>query len=81
VASVGACKTILHNPGALPGAALIVRINGMIGEGLKMALTNHDPTSHSEVEAIRDEGSMIGDGLGCQVGCLRADRKMPETQL
>ena len=50
----------LQIPGALPYAAVVVRNNEIIGEGLNMALTNLDPTSHGEVEAIRAACSRVG---------------------
>ena len=44
----------LDIPGALPYAAVIVKDGRIVGEGLNKALACHDPTSHGEVEAIRD---------------------------
>ena len=44
----------VDTPGTLPYGAVVV-INGeIVGEGLNRATANSDPTSHGEVEAIRD---------------------------
>jgi tRNA(Arg) A34 adenosine deaminase TadA len=50
----------LEIPGALPYAAVIVKDGQIVGEGLNRALANHDPTSHGEVEAIRNACSKLG---------------------
>lgn len=49
----------LDSPGALPYAAVIVKDGQIVGEGLNKALAIHDPTSHGEVEAIRDACSKL----------------------
>ncbi len=41
-------------PGTLPYGAVVVMDGGIVGEGLNRAFANSDPTSHGEVEAIRD---------------------------
>lgn len=41
-------------PGTLPYGAVVVMNGAIVGEGLNRAAANHDPTSHGEVEAIRD---------------------------
>ncbi|MDP6688513.1 MAG: nucleoside deaminase [Alphaproteobacteria bacterium] len=41
-------------PGTLPYGAVIVQDGEIIGEGLNRATALNDPTSHGEVEAIRD---------------------------
>lgn len=41
-------------PGALPYAAVVVKDGRIVGEGLNRSLATCDPTSHGEVEAIRD---------------------------
>lgn len=53
-------RTSLHSPGALPYAAVIVKDDQIVGEGLNRALANSDPTSHGEVEAIRDACGKLG---------------------
>ena len=50
----------LDIPGALPYAAIIVKDGQIVGQGLNKALANHDPTSHGEVEAIRDACCKLG---------------------
>jgi guanine deaminase len=44
----------LSTPGTEPFGAVIVRNGAIIGEGFNHALAQYDPTSHGEVEAIRD---------------------------
>jgi len=44
----------IDTPGTLPYGAVIVRDGKIIGEGLNRATALNDPTSHGEVEAIRD---------------------------
>ena len=41
-------------PGTLPYGAVVVKDGKIIGEGLNRSYANSDPTSHGEVEAIRD---------------------------
>jgi len=50
----------LQIPGALPYAAVIVSEGQIVGEGLNKALAKSDPTSHGEVEAIRDACVRLG---------------------
>ncbi len=40
--------------GALPYGAVVVLDGEIVGEGLNRAVALHDPTSHGEVEALRD---------------------------
>ncbi|MDJ1006335.1 MAG: nucleoside deaminase [Paracoccaceae bacterium] len=53
--------------GAAPFGAVIVRDGKIVGEGVNRVVTAHDPTSHGEVEAIRDAGRNLGtwDLSGC----------------
>ena len=44
----------LDQPGARPYGAVVVKDGKIVGEGLNHAPKNYDPTSHGEVEAIRD---------------------------
>jgi tRNA(Arg) A34 adenosine deaminase TadA len=44
----------IEQPGTLPYGAVIVKDGEIIGEGLNRAGAECDPTSHGEVEAIRD---------------------------
>lgn len=44
----------IDTPGTLPYGAVVVKDGEIIGEGLNRADGTFDPTSHGEVEAIRD---------------------------
>ena len=44
----------LDTPGARPYGAVVVKDGRIVGEGLNESAKNFDPTSHGEVEAIRD---------------------------
>lgn len=44
----------VDTPGTLPYGAVIVLDGEIVGEGLNRAAAKSDPTSHGEVEAIRD---------------------------
>ncbi len=44
----------IDNPGTLPYGAVVVKDGKIIGEGLNRATANCDPTSHGEIDAIRD---------------------------
>ena len=53
--------------GALPYGAVVVKDGQIVGEGLNKARTHNDPTSHGEIEAIRDACVRLGttDLTGC----------------
>lgn len=53
-------RTALDEPGALPYGAVVARDGEIIGEGLNRAMGLSDPTSHGEVEAIRDACRKLG---------------------
>lgn len=59
----------LEIPGALPYGAVVVKGDAIVGEGLNRAVALHDPTSHGEVEAIRDACSRLEttDLSGCDL--------------
>ena len=44
----------LDTPGAKPYGAVVVKDGKIVGEGLNQSAKNFDPTSHGEVEAVRD---------------------------
>ena len=44
----------LDTPGARPYGAVVVKDGAIVGEGLNQSAKNFDPTSHGEVEAVRD---------------------------
>jgi guanine deaminase len=50
----------LDTPGTLPFAAVVVLDGEIVGEGLNRAFADSDPTSHGEVEAIRDACRRLG---------------------
>ncbi len=62
-------REALDEPGALPYAAVVVKDGKIVGEGLNRANGRHDPTSHGEVEAIRDACARLGtlDLSGCDL--------------
>lgn len=47
-------RQAISEPGAKPFAAVVVRDGKIIGEGINRADALFDPTSHGEVEAVRD---------------------------
>jgi len=57
----------LHTPGTEPFGAVVVKDGAIVGEGLNHAAAHCDPTSHGEVEAIRDACRRLGtvDLRGC----------------
>jgi tRNA(Arg) A34 adenosine deaminase TadA len=59
----------LDAPGAKPYGAVVVRDGKVVGEGLNQAIAHFDPTSHGEVEAIRDACRKLGtvDLRGCDL--------------
>jgi guanine deaminase len=44
----------LGKPGTEPFGAVVVKDGAIVGEGLNHSLAHFDPTSHGEVEAVRD---------------------------
>lgn len=59
----------LETPGARPYGAVVVEDGKIVGEGLNQSGTNFDPTSHGEVEAIRDACAKLKttDLSGCEL--------------
>lgn len=47
-------RQALSEPGAKPFAAVVVKDGKVIGDGVNRAAALFDPTSHGEVEAVRD---------------------------
>jgi len=47
-------RRALSEPGTEPFGAVVVKDGVIVGEGLNHSLAHFDPTSHGEVEAIRD---------------------------
>lgn len=52
--AIAISREALNKPGCNPFGAVIVRDGTIVGEGLNHAGAHFDPTSHGEVEAIRD---------------------------
>lgn len=42
--------------GEVPVGAIIVRDDAIIGQGCNQPITNHDPSAHAEIIALRDAG-------------------------
>jgi len=59
----------MHAVGAAPFAAVVVKDGKVIGKGVNQVVTRHDPTSHGEIEAIRDACRKLGtwDLSGCDL--------------
>ena len=53
-------RTALDKPGAAPFGAVVVRDGVIVGEGLNHAAGRFDPTSHGEVEAVKDACRRLG---------------------
>jgi tRNA(Arg) A34 adenosine deaminase TadA len=50
----------LHTPGTEPFGAVVVKDGAIVGEGFNHSVAHADPTSHGEVEAIRDACRRLG---------------------
>jgi tRNA(Arg) A34 adenosine deaminase TadA len=61
--------TALNIPGARPYGAVVVKDGKIVGEGLNEATKKFDPTSHGEVEAVRDacRNLKTTDLSGCEL--------------
>lgn len=59
----------LTEPGTEPFGAVVVKDGAIVGEGLNHSVAHWDPTSHGEVEAIRDACRRLGtvDLSGCEL--------------
>ena len=57
----------LQEPGTEPFGAVVVKDGVVVGEGFNHSVAHSDPTSHGEVEAIRDACRRLGtvDLSGC----------------
>jgi len=54
VRAIALSQQALHIPGTEPFGAVITLNGRIVGEGLNHSLAHFDPTSHGEVEALRD---------------------------
>jgi guanine deaminase len=52
--AVELARESVDSPGTLPYGAVVVMDGEVVGEGVNRTAANFDPTSHGEVEAIRD---------------------------
>ncbi len=57
--AIALSRTALTTPGTEPFAAVVVRNGEIVGEGVNHSKVHHDPTSHGEIEAIRDAGRRL----------------------
>lgn len=59
----------LQTPGTEPFGAVVVRDGQVVGEGFNHSVAHFDPTSHGEVEAIRDACRRLRtvDLSGCEL--------------
>jgi len=66
-------RQALDEPGAMPYGAVVVMDGKIVGEGLNRVSALHDPTSHGEVEAVRDACRKLGttwlDGAVVYTSC------------
>ena len=56
-------------PGTEPFGAVVVKDGAIVGEGFNHSVAHADPTSHGEIEAIRDACRRLGtvDLAGCEL--------------
>ncbi|MCR5884172.1 nucleoside deaminase [Rhizobacter sp. J219] len=52
--AIALSQEALTHPGTEPFGAVVVKDGRIVGEGWNHSLVNFDPTSHGEVEALRD---------------------------
>jgi guanine deaminase len=52
--AIALSRESLTKPGTAPFGCVVVRNDEIVGEGLNHSAAHFDPTSHGEVEAIRD---------------------------
>lgn len=57
---IGLSRRAASLPGTQPFGAIVVRDGVVVSEGLNHELAKHDPTSHGEIEAIRDACRRLG---------------------
>jgi tRNA(Arg) A34 adenosine deaminase TadA len=62
-------RSSINRPGTRPYGAVIVKDGKIVGEGLNQSDLNFDPTSHGEIEAIRDACRRLRtiDLSGCEL--------------
>jgi guanine deaminase len=67
--AIALSQQALHEPGTEPFGAVVVKNGCLVGEGFNHSLAHFDPTSHGEVEAIRDACRRLEtvDLSGCEL--------------
>lgn len=67
--AIGLSRRALAEAGTEPFGAVVVKDGAVVGEGLNRAAARFDPTSHGEIEAIRDACRNLGstDLSGCDL--------------
>ncbi len=60
---------IAENHNEVPVGAIVVKDNQIIGRGWNRTITDHDPTAHAEMVAIREAGQCVGNYrlVGCDL--------------
>jgi tRNA(Arg) A34 adenosine deaminase TadA len=74
-------KRLAVNAGDQPYGAVVVKDGRIVGEAPSRVVTNHDPTAHAEIEAIRDACRRLGSGdlSGCILYGTSRPCRMCET--
>jgi guanine deaminase len=67
--AIALSRLALDTHGTEPFGAVVVKDGHIVGEGLNHSKAHHDPTSHGEVEAIRDACRRLEcvDLSGCEL--------------
>lgn len=67
--AIALSQEALTHPGTEPFGAVVVKDGRVVGEGWNHSLANFDPTSHGEVEALRDACAKLKtvDLTGCEL--------------
>jgi guanine deaminase len=67
--AIALSQQALGTPGTEPFGAVVTRGGQIVGEGFNHSLANFDPTSHGEVEALRDACRKLQtiDLSGCEL--------------
>lgn len=67
--AIDIARQSIETPGTLPYGAVVVKGGDIVGEGLNRSRALNDPTSHGEVEAIRDACRRLGthELTGCDL--------------
>lgn len=74
-------KRLAVAAGDQPYGAILAMGIKIVGEGPSRVITNHDPTAHAEMEAIRDASRRLGtrDLTGCVMYSTSQPCRMCET--